>query len=148
MGYADELGIALGEAARAWRFSLDRRLKPLGLSRAKWLVLLHLSRDGDGPVQKELATRLCIEGPTLVGLLDRMSRDGWIERRPYGSDRRSKTVHMTDKARRIIPCIDKAAETLRGELLSSIPESDLRHCIKVLELIKERAGPSEPPQSG
>lgn len=139
MKYADKLGIVLGEVARAWRFSLDRRLKPLGLSRAKWLVLLHLSRESDAMVQKDLACCLGIEGPTLVGLLDRMSHDGWIERKPYGGDRRSKTVHLTDKANAIISRINDTANALRGELLDGISEEDLRHCVEVLERIKSKA---------
>lgn len=139
MKYADKLGIVLGEVARAWRFSLDRRLKPLGLSRAKWLVLLHLSRQSDAMVQKDLACCLGIEGPTLVGLLDRMSHDGWIERKPYGGDRRSKTVHLTDKANAIISRINDTANALRGELLDGISEEDLQHCVEVLERIKSKA---------
>ncbi len=137
--YANQFGMVLGEVARAWRFSLDRRLKPLGLSRAKWLVMLHLSNENDGMVQKDLASCLGIEGPTLVGLLDRMTHDGWIERRPYGGDRRSKTVHLTDKACSIISQINAVAGELRDELLEGVPDNDLRHCIKVLEHIKARA---------
>ena len=61
----DNLGILVGETARLWRYALDQRLQPLGLSQAKWLVLLHLSRE-NGLMQKQLARRVGIEPPTLA----------------------------------------------------------------------------------
>ena len=75
------IGALLGETGRAWRYRLDQRLKPLGLSQAKWITLLKLAGAEDGMTQKELAERLGIESPTLARLLDRMAADGWIERR-------------------------------------------------------------------
>ncbi len=139
MDYAEQIGPLLGETARAWRFCLDRRLKPLGLSRAKWMVLVHLSKNKEGMVQKDLACRLGIEGPTLVGLLDRMSHDGWIERRPFGGDRRSKTVHLTEKAESIADDIHQTAAVLRQEILDGISEEELAQCVRVLQRIKRRA---------
>ncbi|MCR8721580.1 MarR family transcriptional regulator, partial [Pseudomonas syringae] len=36
-------GMQLGHLTRGWRAELDRRLADLGLSQARWLVLLHLA---------------------------------------------------------------------------------------------------------
>lgn len=135
----ENLGTLLGETARAWRGRLDQRLKPLGFSQARWLVLLKLARGGDGMVQKELAGRVGIEGATLVGLLDRMARDGWIVRRDCTRDRRSKTVHLTAQARSVLPRIEAVAAELRRELLDGIPAHDLERCMLLLSRIKERA---------
>ncbi len=131
--------VLLAETARAWRARLDQRLKPLGLSQAKWLVLLHLSHGGDAMIQKDLACRMGIEGPTLVGLLDRMARDGWLERRESAEDRRSKTVHLTEKSNEILRKIKAVATELRHELLSGLSKSDLDQCTGTLRKIKEKA---------
>lgn len=48
-------GTQLAQASRAWRAELDRRLSHLGLSQARWLVLLHLARNSGIPTQRELA---------------------------------------------------------------------------------------------
>ena len=136
---AAQLGPLLGETARLWRNKLDERLRPLGLSQAKWLVLLHLSKEGDGIVQKELAARLGVEGPTLVGLLDRMAADEWIERRESASDRRCKTVHLTDKAQAVTQQIMTVAAQLRHELLADIPARDIETCVRMMRRIKETA---------
>lgn len=135
----ENFGILLAETARAWRSKLDQRLKPLGLSQAKWVVLLYLSKNRDGMTQKELAERIGIEGPTLVGLLDRLSADGWIERREAIHDRRSKTVHLCPKADATLEQMWQTAAELRAELLDGIPVQDLAICMEVIQRIKARA---------
>ena len=133
------IGALLGETGRAWRYRLDQRLKPLGLSQAKWITLLKLSCAEDGMTQTELAERLGVEGPTLARLLDRMAADGWIERRESDADRRSKTVHLRPKACGLLERITAVAMQLNADLLEGVPTGDLRCCMAVLRRIKERA---------
>ena len=132
-------GTLLGETGRAWRYRLDQRLKPLGLSQAKWITLLKLSWAHDGITQKELAELLCIESPTLVRLLDRMAADGWIERRGSDIDRRSKTVHLRRKSCALLQQINAVATRLSSDLLEGIPDAELRSCMDVLRRVKEKA---------
>lgn len=132
----ENLGFLVGETARLWRHALDQRLQPLGLSQAKWLVLLHLSRE-DGLIQKHLARRVGIEPSTLVDLLDRLAEDGWITRRESNADRRSKTVQLTPKAQDVLKQIRATGAQLRRELIAGIPRKDVERCVAVLERIKK-----------
>ena len=118
----------LGETARAWRLALDRRLGPLGMSQSQWLVVLHLGRAREDLSQKELANRVGIECPTLVGLLDRMEREDWIVRRPSPTDRRSKTVHLTAKAEQVRQEVETLAADLQQELLHDLSQDDIDNC--------------------
>ena len=52
----------LAQLSRSWRAELDRRLADLGLSQARWLVLLHLAR---GYAYKQIAVRLEISPRTV-----------------------------------------------------------------------------------
>ena len=61
-------GMQLAQMSRGWRAELDRRLAGLGLSQARWLVLLHLARFDEAPTQRELAQSVGVEGPTLARL--------------------------------------------------------------------------------
>ncbi len=47
--------------------------------------------------QSDLANRIGVEPPTLVGILDRMERDGWIERVACPEDRRCKKIRIAPK---------------------------------------------------
>jgi len=139
MATSDTFGLLLGETARTWRTKLDQRLRPLGLSQAKWRVLLHLNMAREDLTQKELSERLGIEGPSLVRLLDRMETDDWVERRASPSDRRAKTIHLTARAMDTIREIKRIATRLRGELLSDISATELAMVSDVLQRIKQRA---------
>src|SRR3954470_11757019 len=132
-------GPLLHGVARAWRLKLDQRLKPMGLSQAKWRTLLHLSMADGALTQSEIAARLGVEEPTLVNLLHRLEREGWVARKTADHDRRCKTVHLGHRAQDAIDQINAAAVELRDELLSEIPLADLQRCMEVLERIKRKA---------
>ena len=125
--------------ARAWRLKLDERLKPMGLSQAKWRTLMHLSIAPGPLTQSEIASHLGIEEPTLVTLLHRLEGERWVARKNASHDRRCKTVHLAPRAQRVIEQISTAAFKLRHELLDDVSPSDLRTCIRVLDRIREKA---------
>jgi len=139
MAKKETFGFLLAETARTWRTRLNQRLRPLGLSQAKWQVLVHLNMARSDLTQKELSERLGIEGPTLVRLLDRMETDGWVKRFASTSDRRAKIVRHTPKAVGTIREIKHVAAKLRGELLVDISPQELAIAGDVLQRIKQRA---------
>ena len=132
-------GQLLHGTARAWRQKLDQRLRPMGLSQAKWRTLMHLSLAEHALTQAEIAVRLGVEEPSVVTLLHRLEREDWITRSSSPRDRRCKMVLLGRRAQRVIAEINSSAETLRHELLADIPTSDLRTCMEVLTRIRERA---------
>lgn len=135
----ETFGQLLHGTARAWRQKLDQRLKPMGLSQAKWRTLMHLSIAGDALTQAEIAARLGVEEPSVVTLLHRLEREDWITRSNSLRDRRCKMVLLGRRAQRIIARINSSAETLRHELMADIPKSQLQTCMKVLAHIRDRA---------
>ena len=133
-------GFELAELAQAWRKAIDDRLRPEGLTQATWKTLFYLSEGHDGAIQRELATALGIEDPSLVRLLDALEVDGLIERRNAASDRRSKTVHLTAKGKCRYLGIQEVAAEVRGELLRDVSDSQLAHSRRVFERIRKNAG--------
>lgn len=145
---SETFGSLLHGTARAWRLKLDERLKPLGMSQAKWRTLLHLSLAEQPVTQSEIASRLGIEEPTLVNLLHRLEDAGWVKRANSQLDRRCKTVTLQRRAQRVIGRIDAAARELRHELMSDIPRQDLTVCMRVLESIRAKAERAHDPRNG
>lgn len=113
---------------------MGRRVRPLGLSRATWMLLALASRY-DGLNQTELADRLGLEGASVVRLIDQLERDGLVKRRT-GEDRRIRTVHVTEKAGPIMAEISKAAAQLRKELYQDINPEDLDTAARVLTKLR------------
>lgn len=137
MNVGEQFAIELGRVSRQWRKRLDERLKHTGLTQARWMVLLHLSRTGPMS-QRELAETVGIEGPTLVRMLDSLEGQGLLERRACEDDRRVKRVHLTEAARPVLAEITSIATALRKELLAEMADGELRAAWKVLKDIGDR----------
>lgn len=124
-------GMQLAQITRGWRAELDRRLADMGLSQARWLVLLHLARFKEPPTQRELAQSVAVEGPTLARLLDSLETQGLVQRQAVLEDRRAKKIVLCDTALPLIERIEAIATALRIELFEGIDEEDLRICMRV-----------------
>ena len=133
------LSSLLREVPRLWRAVVDRRLRPVGLSQAKWRVLYFASRQAQPITQTELAEYLGIEAPSLARLLDRLADDGWIVRRRCPGDRRLKRVELTAKARKVSTQIEAVVHEVRQCLLTGIEDAELWRCVATLEQIKGAA---------
>jgi MarR family transcriptional regulator for hemolysin len=131
------IGQLIHETARIWRNKLDQRLRPLGLSQAKWRTLALLSRGH--LTQRDLAQRLSIEEPTLARLLGKMEEQRWIKRENAEHDRRCKTVHLQPKSSALLDEIQRTARALRHELIETVTPRDLQVCLRVLTEIRSRA---------
>ncbi|MGH8094709.1 MAG: MarR family winged helix-turn-helix transcriptional regulator [Chthoniobacterales bacterium] len=133
----ETIGQLVQETARIWRHKLDQRLRPLGLSQAKWRTIAHLAHGQ--LTQCDLAQRLGIEEPTLARILHTLEDARWIKRENAQHDRRCKTVQLQPKSSALLQKIEKTARDLRHELLETIRAQDLQTCLRVLTEIRNRA---------
>ena len=131
----DLVGIIINRTSRTWRTKLDERLSHLGLTQARWLVLMHLSRMNGKALQKDLAVSVGVEGPTLVRVLDGLERMGLVERVGVEGDRRARRICLTPKADNVITDILNIGNQLRTEALTGIADADLEVFYRVMEVI-------------
>ena len=87
--------------------------------------------------QQELAERLKVTKGNLVGLIDRLTERGWVERIPDPEDRRVNKVRLTGLGKEVLekvyPDQLKAVEQLMTRLSSEEVES-LRNLLKKLDV--------------
>ena len=129
------LGFLLTEAARLLRKLIDRRLQPLGLTRAQWSVLAVLSNH-DGLSQSHLADELEIEKTTAGRLIDHIEKNAWIERRPIPGDRRLWGVYLTERARPLIAEVEQIILNTRADMLRSLSSEQQHHLSEALHAVK------------
>lgn len=128
--------------SHAWRNALDRRLRPLGFSHSRWLLLLHLSRK-DGSTHSELAQMMGIEPPTLVRMVDHMEQEGLLKRCASETDRRVKHLWLSDAGKRVAEEIRAHAAELRKEALGGLGADEIRSTLAVFNNIRSRLGELE-----
>jgi len=134
----ESLGLLIHGLAKAWRGELDRRLRPLGLTRVQWQALLWISRAGGALVQRELSDLLDIGAPATVALVDRMERDGLVARSAVPGDRRRNAVQLTPRARRLLKTIESTAGQLRREVVSGLSREEIDTLCALLGKAKQR----------
>lgn len=123
----------------AWRTELDRRLRPLGFSHSRWLLLLYLSRH-DGCTHSELAQHMGIEAATLVKLVDHMEKESLLKRCGSEVDRRVKHLHLSDEGKKVVTDIRSYAADLRKELLAGLSQAEIKTALDVLNSIRSKLG--------
>ncbi|MFY3774950.1 MULTISPECIES: MarR family transcriptional regulator [Marinobacter] len=135
----DQFPFAVARVTRRWRKMLDERLKDLGVTQARWSTMVYLEKGGEGLTQRELASLMAIENPTLVRLLDSLEQQGLIERRPCPHDRRARRLHLTSAGRAFMDDLSERAEVLREEMLEGISDKEIECTVKVFHKILENA---------
>src|SRR5215468_11292352 len=113
-----DFGFNVARLARRLRQAVDAELQIFGLTEATWRPLAYVGKLGGGVRQKELATALSIEGPTLVRLLDNLERRGLIERREDETDRRARGIHLTKAGRDLAVRVAKVGTEIQARVLT------------------------------
>ena len=131
------VGFLISDASRLMRTIFDRRVRALGLTRSQWLVLRRIYRN-PGLNQSELAEMLEIEKASAGRLLDRMERNGWVERRADANDRRVNRLYLTQRAVRINDRIQPVAEDMVDEALAGLSTEERELLTDVMTQIKAR----------
>jgi MarR family transcriptional regulator for hemolysin len=109
-------------AGRLFARAIEKRLAPLGLAPAHMPVLLGLEA-GPQP-QKVLAQPAKVEQPTMTATLNRMERDGLVERLPNPDDGRSSLVALTAKAREKLAGVAAAGRDVNVMALKNLSRDE------------------------
>lgn len=131
------IGYTMTDVARMLRTVFERRVRPMGLTRAQWVTIARLHRR-PGLSQSEVADLLEIEKATAGRLIDRMENKGWIERRADPLDRRVNRLHLTDAAEKLHALIWPIAEATVDDALDDLTPNERETFSKLMQRVKGR----------
>ena len=133
------IGLIIKIASKSIEKTLDMELrKRCGLSSGQWKVIGALALH-DGLSQKDLAEMVFVEGPTLVPILDRMEKDGFVQRRVDKQDRRNNLIFLTKKSELLVDSIIDCILHVRKVITKDIPAKQLEITKNVLRKITENS---------
>ena len=127
-------GYLANHMARLFASGLQKRIQPLGLAPAQFMVLLELW-NLNGQTQSDLTRRLDVEQATMANTLRRMERDGLIERHPSKQDKRARLVCLTDKARNLKGPAIEAAETQNRAALARLSDAEKAALVNMMQRV-------------
>lgn len=144
--FDQSLGFWVCGMAHALRREMNLELAREGITYRQWEVLVCLAF-GD-TTQTEIANRLGIEAPTLVGVLERMERDGWLERTGCPEDRRKKRIAPTRQAAAVWNRMVACAHRVRARAQQGLSPDDVATLKRISDQILRNLAADDPSAEG
>jgi MarR family transcriptional regulator, transcriptional regulator for hemolysin len=136
--YQDSIGFIVKSTAKAFESAFDQRLRrkadiTVGQSR----VIGTLALLKDGMTQKEIASTIGIEAPTIVPIIDKLEEQGIVIRRPDHDDRRNNMIFLTGKSEAKWELIIECALELEKVSHQKLSEEELEITKRTLRKIAQ-----------
>jgi MarR family transcriptional regulator for hemolysin len=119
---------------RDFERALNVELAPHGITLRQSQVLSWLALKRE-LTQAELAELMRLEPPTLVRILDRMERDGWIGRHAARGDRRKKLIRPTKQVEPIWKQVRQCILRVRASAIKGISTVKLKQTLDILTTV-------------
>ena len=119
--------------------AIDRALRPLDLTFARYevLMLLSFSRHGVLPTTK-MAHRLMVHPTGVTKLIDKLEQQDLVRREPNPADRRGTLVRITPAGRRLATRATRAIEKMRFGI--DLDDASLKQIIASLTQFRASRG--------
>jgi DNA-binding MarR family transcriptional regulator len=115
----DNIGIILATLSREQRKRMDALLTDYGLHVGQEMLLMNVS-EADGCTQNEIAECLGIQPATVTRMLQRVERNGLIERRKDAIDNRITRVYLTETGRQQEQRLTELWGRVEGDLVKGM----------------------------
>lgn len=122
---------------RRWRKVLDDQLRAHGHSQAQWEALFSIAMLDGQATLTTLAARLGLEIPSIVGLVERLERDGMIARTAHETDRRSRRISLTAAGLAAVEEMRDATSSVRKQLLHGISRAQRRAMLQIFTQMRD-----------
>lgn len=119
---------------RAWSI-LKEEIDQYELTPSQFALLAFLWQQ-DGLTQVELAEKGQIDRSTVGGLIDRLERNGLLERRQHPQDRRAYRIYLTDQGKSMESTLSACAERSLTLLTSGLNENEVTELRRMLKILR------------
>ena len=89
----------------------------------------------DGVPIKILCEKTSLDKSTLTGILDRLERDGYIERKPSETDKRSTLISLTGKEQGFAKDVQKVSNRMNKIFYKGFTDEEITQFDRMLERI-------------
>lgn len=132
------VGRQLALAAKSSRAFFEQLLAEQGASFGVWSILAVLTESGP-LIQRDLAKRLSIEGPTLTRHLSLMEARGLVKRDRATGDRRTALVTITPSGRKLSRRLAGVADECYGVVMQGFTAEEIDLLRSMLQRVHHNA---------
>jgi DNA-binding MarR family transcriptional regulator len=113
------LGKTVRKVTRAYR----EEIANYELTHGQFFLIVAIIEE-EGLLPRELAEKTFQDRPTITGLLDRLEKDAWIERKPDPGDRRSLRIYLGARGNDNMAAILKLFENTNQKFLKRFSKTE------------------------
>jgi len=139
--FEESVGFWLTLAHQSYSRAVAERLLPHGITFRQAQVLGYLELEGP-QTQSELAARMMIEPPSLVGVLNRMEQSRLVRRQGCPDDRRRNVIHLLPAAEALWQQVADCARQVRSEALRGMSAAEVKELKHLLNKVSENVNAS------
>ena len=116
----------------------DRFFSRFNLTDAQFNILMILKEyGGEGLSQQELSEHLIVTKSNMVGLVDRLERAGYVERKPHPTDRRFNQIVLTSKGQRLEQQVEQSYFQEVDKMMNVLSASQKKALIQAVDSIRQ-----------
>ncbi|TIX50668.1 MarR family winged helix-turn-helix transcriptional regulator [Alteraurantiacibacter aquimixticola] len=120
-------------AVRSFRGLLDERLRKIGQSVSRMETLGAIMNMPDPKSQSDIAKRLRVEGATVTRMVDILSREGLVKRKPNPDDKRVKLLSITPEGEKALREIFTIYDQTRTSFLGNLSDEDMAEMHRLID---------------
>jgi DNA-binding MarR family transcriptional regulator len=122
---------------------LGRFFREYGLTPSQYNVLRILRGEGKPLPSLEIGSRMIQLVPAMTGLIDRLEKQGLVNRRRCKEDRRVVYVEITPAAKKLLKRMDDPLLEMHKQLTGSLTLTELKELTRLMEKIRADIEDSE-----
>ncbi len=128
---ANELYNTIFDALRKVLYPEELIDMDLSLSKTELMTLLQVERNGE-IIMSQIANFINIPMSTATGVIERLVRQGYIERARSESDRRIVTIRLTGEGKRLAEEIKGSLIGFAGQVLNELTDEEKELLLRII----------------
>jgi DNA-binding MarR family transcriptional regulator len=120
----------------------NRLAGSLSLTQQKWVLLAALERHGEC-VLSQLGQSLLVTKANITGMVDRLERDGLVERRRDTADRRVWWVRLTPQGRKALGAMNRLQEDWFERCFKDFGDEEMKDLVATLKRVSQAVRDTE-----
>lgn len=136
MDFEKDIAFAISIASKSMADSFNNVVAKYGVTRSQCVAMYHISK-AETINQKELAQNMHIRESTMTGLLDRLERDGLIERKVDTDDMRKKSIFLSQKGRSKLDKVIEMSLNFSDNVVEGISKKDQDKFYQIMKMMVE-----------
>ncbi len=134
---SEQIGTRIGMAYELQMAWLEPRLEEIGVGWSTFQLLTTVAAAGPGVSQAELARRLGVTPATFSESVFAHVKKGLLDQTLSASDRRVKTLRLTEPAKALVRKIKAAVSKAEAELVAGLSDDEVAAAAQALDRVIE-----------